>query len=53
MNTNETIARMESSQETSSRRGDNPMESVFLFVGVIALYFAMQLWILPRFGINT
>ncbi len=29
------------------------MESVLWFLGIVGLYFAMQLWILPRFGIQT
>ncbi len=26
---------------------------LIVFVGVVLFYFAMQLWILPRMGINT
>lgn len=29
------------------------MKEIWLFVGFIALYFALQLWILPAFGIPT
>ena len=29
------------------------MEDLFLFAGIIALYFALQLWILPKLGIPT
>lgn len=29
------------------------MFSMFLFVGVVLLYFALQLWILPKLGIAT
>ncbi len=29
------------------------MENVLCFLGIVGLYFAMQLWILPRFGIQT
>lgn len=29
------------------------MDSMILFVGFILFYLAMQLWILPRFGIST
>lgn len=31
----------------------NVMENVFLFFGFVVLYFAMQLWILPKMGIQT
>lgn len=29
------------------------MEKVLIVVGIIALYFALQLWILPAFGVPT
>lgn len=29
------------------------MEDLFFFAGIIALYFALQLWILPKLGIPT
>ncbi len=29
------------------------METVIWFVGIVVVYFAMQLWILPKFGIET
>lgn len=29
------------------------MNNFWLFVGFLALYFALQLWILPAFGIST
>jgi hypothetical protein len=29
------------------------MKEIWFFVGFIALYFALQLWILPAFGIPT
>jgi len=29
------------------------MDKILIVVGVIALYFALQLWILPAFGVPT
>lgn len=29
------------------------MEKIWIVVGIIALYFALQLWILPAFGVPT
>ncbi len=29
------------------------MKELLIFAGVIALYFALQLWILPAFGVPT
>lgn len=29
------------------------MEKIWIVVGMVALYFALQLWILPAFGIST
>lgn len=29
------------------------MEKIFIFVGMVGLYFALQLWILPAFGVPT
>lgn len=29
------------------------METMIWFVGIVLFYFAMQLWILPKFGIST
>jgi hypothetical protein len=26
---------------------------LFLFLGIVAVYFALQLWILPKLGIQT
>jgi hypothetical protein len=36
----------------NQRKGTKSMEYVFVF-GIIGLYFALQLWILPAFGIPT
>jgi hypothetical protein len=33
-------------------RGINSMEILF-FIGFLAIWFALQLWILPRFGVST
>jgi hypothetical protein len=30
-----------------------PMENIAWFLGFVLLYFAMQLWILPKLGIQT
>jgi len=30
-----------------------PMETMIWFVGIVVVYFAMQLWILPKLGIST
>lgn len=29
------------------------MDKVWIFVGIIAVYFALQLWILPALGVPT
>jgi len=29
------------------------MKEIWFFVGLVVLYFALQLWILPAFGIPT
>lgn len=29
------------------------MENLLRFLGVVGFYFALQLWILPKFGIST
>lgn len=29
------------------------MDKILIFVGVVGLYFALQLWILPAFGVPT
>jgi hypothetical protein len=29
------------------------MDTILLFLGVVLLYFALQLWILPKLGIPT
>ena len=29
------------------------MDKIWIVVGMIALYFALQLWILPAFGVPT
>lgn len=34
------------------RRKDNPMELLVL-VAVLAAWFVLQAWILPRFGVST
>lgn len=35
------------------RGGQTPMDSMIWFFGIILFYFAMQLWILPKLGIQT
>lgn len=44
---------IESTEVLNEREGKNPMESVIWFVGIVLLYFALQLWILPKLGIPT
>lgn len=39
--------------ESKHEGADGPMDSLILFVGVILFYFALQLWILPMFGVST
>lgn len=29
------------------------MKDIFVIIGVFAVWLALQLWILPRFGVNT
>ncbi len=29
------------------------MKDIFIVVGMLAVWFALQMWILPRFGVNT
>lgn len=29
------------------------MDTIWFFIGMIALYFALQLWILPAIGVDT
>lgn len=29
------------------------MKDMFIVVGMLAVWFALQMWILPRFGVNT
>jgi hypothetical protein len=36
----------------NSKDGSSNME-IFVMVGIIALWFALQMWILPRFGVST
>ncbi len=43
----------ESTKVLKGKGGQGPMDSMFLFLGVILLYFALQLWILPKLGIPT
>jgi len=38
---------------SKEKRGKNPMDSMMWFFGFILLYFALQLWILPKLGIPT
>ncbi|MBZ0186166.1 MAG: hypothetical protein K8F91_07895 [Candidatus Obscuribacterales bacterium] len=45
---------MNESEELLKKQGAvNPMEGLIWFLGIIIFYFAMQLWILPKFGIAT
>jgi len=37
---------------SSKHRGTNGMEIIF-FIGLIGLWFALQIWILPKFGVST
>jgi hypothetical protein len=43
----------ESTKVLKGKGGQSPMDSMFLFLGVVLLYFALQLWILPKLGIPT
>ena len=29
------------------------MDKLLIFVGIVVLYFALQMWILPAFGVPT
>jgi hypothetical protein len=35
------------------KQKESAMEILFWAVGIVGLYFAAQLWILPKFGIET
>jgi hypothetical protein len=37
----------------NTKGGQSPMETLIWFVGIVVVYFAMQLWILPKLGIST
>lgn len=43
----------ESTKIIEKNGAGNPMESLIWFAGIVLFYFAMQLWILPKFGIST
>lgn len=43
----------ESIKESKRKGGQDTMDSVIWFVGIVVFYFAMQLWILPKLGIPT
>jgi hypothetical protein len=47
------VAMIEASEPSKKRGATNPMESMFWFLGFVIFYFAMQLWILPKLGIQT
>jgi len=36
----------------NAKEGSSNME-IFVILGIIAMWFALQLWILPRFGVST
>jgi hypothetical protein len=42
-----------STQLQKRKGGHSTMDGIIWFVGFILLYFAMQLWILPKLGIPT
>lgn len=45
---------MNETTEVLKRKGEKSiMETVIWFVGAVSLYFALQLWILPKLGIST
>jgi hypothetical protein len=48
-----TIQMDESTEALESKGARNNMDGLALFFGVILLYFALQLWILPKLGIST
>jgi hypothetical protein len=40
----------ESTEVLKGKGGQNPMDSMIWFLGIVLLYFALQLWILPKLG---
>jgi hypothetical protein len=45
---------MSDSTKVLHKKGEqNPMESIVWVIGAILFYFALQLWILPKLGIET
>ena len=41
------------SESPKLSRSSSNMTQTLIFVGVFALWFALQMWILPRFGVST
>jgi hypothetical protein len=42
-----------STNNLNTKGAQKPMESFIWFLGIVIFYFAMQLWILPKLGIQT
>lgn len=43
----------ESTKVLKGKGGEKFMDSMIWFFGIVLLYFALQLWILPKLGIPT
>ncbi len=38
---------------TSPHKGTQKMTELLIMLGIIGVWFALQMWILPRFGVST
>jgi hypothetical protein len=39
--------------QLANREEEVPVKELMIIFGFVAIWFALQMWILPRFGINT